>query len=123
MATARLRGLWRARILLALSRGPGHFNQLARDCRIPNPCSAATILKKLEREGAVVRHIESIGPPTRTSWHLTAIGMQLVPAAVALIAQAAELRDEREFARSRPKVLAAEYINSGHIDNSGDATK
>ena len=122
MPSERLRGLWKARLLVALARGPGRFNALAKECRITNPDHCNRILKNLAAEGAVVRHIEGVAP-MRTSWHLTAIGMQLVPAAVALIAQAAELRDEHEFRRSRPKVLAAEYINSGHIDNSGDATK
>jgi DNA-binding PadR family transcriptional regulator len=100
----------------------GHDAACARDARIPNPCSATRILKKLEAQGAVVRHIESIGPPTRTSWHLTAIGMQLVEPARMLIAEAAELRDERTFQRSRP-VLAFDHIDTGHIDNSGDVTK
>jgi DNA-binding HxlR family transcriptional regulator len=107
----RIRGLWRARILVALSGGPGHFNSLAVTCKLPEPKALSRILKRLQREGAVIRVVEKIDP-LATSWHLTEIGHRLVGSAQALIASAAALRDEREFARSRPHILAAERITT-----------
>jgi DNA-binding HxlR family transcriptional regulator len=105
----RIRGIWRARILVALSRGPGHFNQLARDCRLSDPTAAARTLKKLLREGAVTRTVDKIGPPTITTWRLTDHGCELVASAMALIASAEALAKNRN---SRAAVLGLLWPHS-----------
>jgi DNA-binding HxlR family transcriptional regulator len=113
----RIRGIWRARIIVALSRGPGHFNQQARDCRLSDPTAAARTLKKLLREGAVTRTIDKIGPPTITTWRLTDQGHQLVAPAKAVIASAAALPEEPEFLRSRPRsAVVAKRMNTGVVE-------
>jgi DNA-binding HxlR family transcriptional regulator len=120
MANNRIRGVWKARVLIALSAGPGRFNTLARECRSPDPTTASRLLKKLEKEGAVIRRIISVGPPTLTEWTLTPIGHQLVPSAVALLAEAAQRRADREieeatFKRSRP---VFDHIDTGRVDGT-----
>jgi DNA-binding HxlR family transcriptional regulator len=122
MATQRLRGVWRARLLIELSKGNIHFNSLGRATRVPNPQALSRLLKKLERQGAVIRRLDKVGPPASTSWLLTEHGQLLVGPAVALLAEAAQRRADREieeieFKRSRP-VIAFERINTGHIDNT-----
>lgn len=102
--TTRTRGLWRARILVELSHGANRFNTLGRQCGVSDPCALSRILKKLQAEGAVLRVIDSVGPPTMTHWSLTEYGCGLVGPAKALIASTAKPRTERIFTRSRPKI-------------------
>jgi DNA-binding HxlR family transcriptional regulator len=104
MPAQRIRGVWRARLLIELSKGPAHFNAVGRAIRVPHPQSLSRLLKKLEREGHVGRTLHEIGPPVITSWVLTLSGHMLVASAQALLAEAASLRDEREreFHRNRP---------------------
>lgn len=102
--------------MIELSKGPAHFNAVGRAISVPHPQSLSRLLKKLEREGHVVRTLHEIGPPVITSWALTLSGHMLVASAQALLAEAAAIRDEREFARSRPHILAAERINT--VDDS-----
>ena len=86
----RIRGLWRARVLIALARGPGKFNALMRECRLPSSASTSQILKRLEREGLATRTLLAVGPPTRTEWRLTSHGKSLIASARATIAEIQE---------------------------------
>jgi DNA-binding HxlR family transcriptional regulator len=117
MATERLRGLWRARILVELSKAPGHFNALCRSVGVNAPDAMARLLKKLQREGLVIRSAEP--GFNKTSWHLATTAQPHVIAAYALIAEAAQRRADREleeveFKRSKP-VIFAEHIDTGKI--------
>lgn len=93
-APSRYRGLWRAKLLVAIAEGEHRFNALTAACGIPNHPATARILKRLEREGGVTRTITRVGPPTLTSRELTEHGKQLVPLARGLIEQAREHANE-----------------------------
>lgn len=107
-------------MLVELSKGNVHFNSLGRACHVPNPQALSRLLKKLERQGTVIRRLDKIGPPVATSWLLTEHGQQLVGPAMALLAEAKALRDEKEqqeFKRSKP---VFEHINT-RTDDGADA--
>jgi DNA-binding HxlR family transcriptional regulator len=86
----RIRGLWRARVLVALDETTdgGHFNSLGRRCGFStNPKALSRILKRMLREGHATRTIDRVGPPTLVTWRLTDEGRRLVDPARMLIAQ------------------------------------
>ena len=100
----RQRGVWRAKILVALSAGITHFNALGRACHFSDPTALSRILRRLRDEGSVARTVHSVGPPTATSWALTTYGRTLVEKAEELIAEIGTLRNEPTFQRSRARI-------------------
>jgi DNA-binding HxlR family transcriptional regulator len=101
---SRIRGLWRARVILALADSTINFNAMVRWCRLPNPAACSRILRKLEREGGVTRTIISVGPPTKTEWHLTTHGEALIASARATIAAIQEKQADVALASGHQKI-------------------
>jgi DNA-binding HxlR family transcriptional regulator len=77
------------------------FNALERASDAPNPVRLSDHLKKLVRDGIVVRRVIQVGPPAVTEYSLTELGADLAKPASALIAwteaHAAEVEASRQY--------------------------
>lgn len=87
------------RIVRALSRGPLRFNQLDRAINAPNAPFLSKHLKKLVRDGIVVRHVDRLGPPAIVRYELTALGRDLSTPASTLLAWVESNAPQIEAAR------------------------
>jgi DNA-binding HxlR family transcriptional regulator len=67
---------WNLHIIRSLIGGPMGFNELGRAAGGCNPATLAQRLDRLEELGLVTRTVEQVMPP-RTSYRLTAAGLEL----------------------------------------------
>jgi DNA-binding HxlR family transcriptional regulator len=128
--TRSLLNLYGLRIICALRGGPLRFNQIDRAVDIPHAPLLASILKKLARDGLVVRHVHKLGPPAVVSYELTSLGRDLSQHAAPVLNWIADHVEEIETSRERhrmaatPKgndpVLIADRVNTGRSEPSFD---
>jgi DNA-binding HxlR family transcriptional regulator len=62
------------RVIARLRRGPGRFNQLERDTAAPSPFAMSSVLKKLCRDGLILRTVLRAEPPAHCEYTLTVLG-------------------------------------------------
>jgi DNA-binding HxlR family transcriptional regulator len=62
------------RAIARLRRGPGRFNQLERDTEAVSPFALSSVLKKLVRDGLVLRTVLRAEPPAHCQYSLTPLG-------------------------------------------------
>jgi DNA-binding HxlR family transcriptional regulator len=74
------------RIVARLQHGALRFNALERAVNAPNPVALSQLLKKLQRDGIVIRTVIRLGPPAVTEYALTDLGAGLAAPAGALMA-------------------------------------
>ena len=115
------------RIVCALRGGPLRFNQIDRAVEIPHAPLLASILKKLVRDGLVVRHVHKLGPPAVVSYELTPLGHDLSKHTVGVLAwiedHTAEIEASREAYRGAPKgndpvIRFSKRIDTGAVDTT-----
>jgi DNA-binding HxlR family transcriptional regulator len=89
------------RIVRALRRGPKRFNEIDRAVDAPNAPVLSKHLKKMVRDGLIVRHVHRLGPPAIVSYELTALGVDFARHAMPLMdwldAHTAEIQAARDF--------------------------
>lgn len=73
------------KIVRALQRGRLRFNAIERSVNPPNPVQLSKHLKKMQRDGLIVRHVIQLGPPAHIEYALTQLGADLAKPAAALM--------------------------------------
>jgi len=91
------------RIVDKLRHRPLRFNEIERAIDAPNPVMLSKHLKKMQRDGLVVRNVIQLGPPARVEYELTPLGRDLVGPASALMGWLHRNQDEVEQARARAR--------------------
>jgi DNA-binding HxlR family transcriptional regulator len=73
------------RIARALRNGPLRFNEIDRAINAPNPPILSKLLKKMQRDGLIVRNVVQLGPPAHVEYALTDLGSDLSGPATTMI--------------------------------------
>ena len=79
-----LGGLWTPHIVWELSGKPRRFGELENDIPGISPKMLSTRLKRLERQGAVIRRVIMSSPPS-VEYSLSEHGRELVPVINAIV--------------------------------------
>jgi len=88
-------GTWTPNIIWYLHNGPVRFSDLKRDVTGISSKVLTTRLRKLERDGTVLRKVEPTSPPTVT-YELTEHGRMLRPVIDAVIDVGYKLKESRQ---------------------------
>jgi DNA-binding HxlR family transcriptional regulator len=95
------------KIVCALQHGPLRFCEIDRAvCPANHPILSAR-LKKLVRDGLIVRNVHRLGPPAVVSYELTRLGAKLAKPAAHLLDFVDEHATEIEAAREYHRALSA----------------
>ena len=73
------------RVIANLRNGQMRSNELARRIRSPNAMHFTRLMKKMRRDGTVVRIVRDLGPPAIILYQLTDLGKTLVEPASAVV--------------------------------------
>ncbi len=98
-------------VLDAIRNGPRRFNDLQRAVHAPNPVQMSARLKKMVRDGLIIRTVVDFGPPAVVTYALTDVGRDLLGAATPLLAWVAKNQEgvaaHREMSRVRAAMAAS----------------
>ena len=72
------------RVLYALRGEPVRFNALARILNVRSPRMLNKLLRRLVRDGIVVRTVHRVEPPAIVEYSLSALGKELAASTIAL---------------------------------------
>lgn len=92
-----LGGAWTPNIVWYLMGGPRRFNDLKRDLDGVSGKVLTTRLRRMERDGVVVRTVEPTSPPT-VLYALTDLGRELVPVIESIVEVGRRLKAARQEA-------------------------
>jgi DNA-binding HxlR family transcriptional regulator len=93
------------RIVRALARGALRFSEIDRAINATNHPALSARLKKMTRDGLIVRHVHKLGPPAVVSYELTPLGADLAKPASALIDWTEHNGDQVQAARDYYKSI------------------
>ncbi len=111
-------GTWTPNIIWYLNDGPVRFSDLKREITGISSKVLTTRLRKLERDGLVLRTVESTSPPTVT-YELTEHGHKLRPVIDAIIEVGYELKGIRKARLDAGRIqLADESSTEPSTDES-----
>jgi len=96
-------GTWTPNIIWYLDDGPRRFSDLKRDITGISSKVLTTRLRKLERDGTVLRKVEPTSPPTVT-YELTEHGRDLRPVIDAIIEVGYKLKESRQARRDAGRI-------------------
>jgi DNA-binding HxlR family transcriptional regulator len=65
------------RIVCLLRNGPRRFNEIQKLVGMSRAAALSSLLKKLQRDGVLIRNEVSLGPPAVISYALTDLGREL----------------------------------------------
>ncbi len=99
-------GTWTPNIIWYLDDGPRRFSDLKRDISGISSKVLTTRLRKLERDGTVLRKVEPTSPPTVT-YELTEHGRMLRPVIDAIIEVGYKLKESRQARRDAGRIQSA----------------
>jgi DNA-binding HxlR family transcriptional regulator len=68
---------WTPRVIFELERTPHRFNSLVRVLDAPSPRMLSKLLKRLERDGIIVRTVHRTEPPANVVYSLSELGREL----------------------------------------------
>jgi DNA-binding HxlR family transcriptional regulator len=92
------------KVVANLRSGPSGFNAIARATGAANPPALSCVLKKMTRDGLIVRTVYELGPPAKTAYNLTPLGHDLAKVSAPLVdwvaANVGTVRANRDYARS-----------------------
>jgi DNA-binding HxlR family transcriptional regulator len=95
------------RVVARLRRGPGRFNQIERDTMAPSPFALSSVLKKLCRDGLVLRAVLKPDPPAHCQYSLTELGRDYAESACcAMLSWLDGHAEQIEHARAKSHVDA-----------------
>src|SRR5262245_24907781 len=86
-----LGGVWTANVLWYLRDAPRRFSELKSDLEGVSAKTLSARLRKLERDGVVLRNVKPTSPPT-VEYRLTPLGGRLIPAIEAIVDVGNELK-------------------------------
>ena len=95
------------KIVRALSRGPLRFCEIDRAVNARNHPLLSERLKKMTRDGLIVRRVHKLDPPAIVSYELTKLGADLAKPASELIAWVERNADHIQSSREYHQALAA----------------
>jgi len=105
-------GTWTPNIIWYLGDGPRRFSDLKRVITGISSKVLTTRLRKLERDGTVLRKVEPTSPPTVT-YELTEHGRELRPVIDAIVEVGQNLKAAREARLDAGKVQFADESSVG----------
>jgi DNA-binding HxlR family transcriptional regulator len=79
-----LKGAWTPNVIWYLREGPRRFSELLTDIPGVSPKVFSARLKRLERDGILIRQVMPTSPPT-VEYSLTDLGHELTPAIDAIV--------------------------------------
>jgi DNA-binding HxlR family transcriptional regulator len=88
------------------------FAELERAVDARNPVAFSAILKKLTRDGLVLRTVLSLGPPAHVEYSLTALGRDFAATASQTIGWVDRHAFEIEEARRRHREMATMAVTT-----------
>jgi DNA-binding HxlR family transcriptional regulator len=94
------------RTVAFLRGGARRFHEIEKHLDIRRPAALSDLLKKMERDGLLTRHMIIIGPPARVEYVLTPLGKSLANPASAMIEWIDKHHGDVERARERHSVEA-----------------
>ena len=77
-------GTWTPNIIWYLSAHPRRFSELQSDLVKISPKVLTERLKRLEKDGVVIREVKPTSPPT-VEYSLSELGRELIPAITAIV--------------------------------------
>lgn len=86
-----LGGKWTPNVLWYLRETPRRFSELKSDLQTISAKTLSARLRKLERDGVVLRDVKPTSPPT-VEYQLTSLGARLIPAVEAVVEVGNELK-------------------------------
>jgi DNA-binding HxlR family transcriptional regulator len=89
-------GAWVANIIWYLSSGPRRFSELKDDLQTIAPKVLSDKLKKMERDGLIVRVIQPTSPPT-VEYSLSELGQEFKPILKAIINVGHKLKNAKKL--------------------------
>jgi len=87
-------GAWTPNVIWALGESPMRFSDLKRELRGVSAKVLTSRLRKLERDGVLLRHVEPSSPPT-VRYELTDTGRELRPVIDAIVDVSKRLKSAR----------------------------
>jgi DNA-binding HxlR family transcriptional regulator len=92
------------RTVVFLRNGARRFHEIEKHLDIRRPAALSDLLKKMERDGLLTRHMIIIGPPARVEYVLTPLGKSLANPASAMVDWIDKNHAAIERARERHRV-------------------
>lgn len=104
-------GAWTPNVVWYLSAGPRRFSELKADIQGVSAKTLTARLRKLERNGLVVRTVMPTSPPT-VEYSLSALGQELKPAIEAVVKVGHRLKSlsNRGTGRARNRLLQTSVV-------------
>jgi DNA-binding HxlR family transcriptional regulator len=97
---------WVLKIAARLRHGALGFNAIERAIEAPNPPMLSHVLKKMQRDGLIVRTVYDLAPPARTDYRLTELGHTIAKASAPLLAWVDQNIGHVENCRAQARLAA-----------------
>jgi DNA-binding HxlR family transcriptional regulator len=106
------------KIVASLRHGARRFSQIETTVGARNPVDLSRVLKKLCRDGLIIRRVIYLGPPARVEYELTDIGTGLVDPAIAMVDWIGKYRDKIATTRRESNAAKAAKRAQALADNA-----